>query len=565
MMIQPILPAVQLYDALSDRGSFYGLFRDNKGKELRSLDNPCWDTAVQSPQEWGSGINGYGGRAWGIHDGRIWAVTQEGAVWFFLNEQWQCVFEESGTQWSDGCWHPNRDAVLLVQEQQENQALVWINKDGQRTVLTDQGDFFAAPCLSPQGDKLLWLTWNHPHMPWEETTLHCGCITEDSLSELDQQTGGSFQQPKWITNDTWGYLHDKNGFWQLWCAKEGSCACVNDEPFDCAHPLWQLGQCTWSIFQNMLIIAQRHDHQWRIRMRKNNQWETLEQPWTRVDAITASEENLWIMGGNAALSHGVYSCREKKVVWQAHPAVTTQKEPQFIVSSRCKTEVFDAFYAPDTLGPWPLIMQIHGGPTGEYDTAYDWRRHYWLQKGFAFFAVHYRGSSGSGREYRNALNGKWGVCDAEDCLTALERAMSQFPIDESCMVIRGSSSGGLTALAVLMNSQNHFTHGSCYYPVTKESALHDVHSFERYYSRNLIGDADFWNIGVIDTPIIIFHGEKDPVVPINSSRLLVQELQGRNSRSCLHQWPNEGHGFRDAAVVQKTLDLEYQFFTARIE
>lgn len=66
--------------------------------------------------------------------------------------------------------------------------------------------------------------------------------------------------------------------------------------------------------------------------------------------------------------------------------------------------------------------------------------------------VNYRGSSGYGRAYMDALNGQWGIADAEDCITAAQ-LLSDY-VDTKRMVIRGSSAGGYTVLSALSFSSN---------------------------------------------------------------------------------------------------------------
>ena len=68
-------------------------------------------------------------------------------------------------------------------------------------------------------------------------------------------------------------------------------------------------------------------------------------------------------------------------------------------------------------GPPPVIVRVHGGPTGHVEAGFDARTSYYLDRGWAVLQVNYRGSSGYGRAYRQALHGTWGVLDVEDTVS----------------------------------------------------------------------------------------------------------------------------------------------------
>ena len=63
----------------------------------------------------------------------------------------------------------------------------------------------------------------------------------------------------------------------------------------------------------------------------------------------------------------------------------------------------------------PLIVESHGGPTGNATATFSLAVQFWTSRGFAFVDVDYGGSTGYGRAYRGRLNGQWGVVDLQDC------------------------------------------------------------------------------------------------------------------------------------------------------
>ena len=111
---------------------------------------------------------------------------------------------------------------------------------------------------------------------------------------------------------------------------------------------------------------------------------------------------------------------------------------------------------------------------------------FWTSRGFAVADVNYRGSSGYGRAYREALNGQWGIADVEDVISALRFLSAQGKADEHRAVIRGGSAGGYTTLAALTFHPEVFKAGASYYGVSDLEALEiDTHKFESRYSHSL--------------------------------------------------------------------------------
>src|SRR4029077_9281376 len=112
---------------------------------------------------------------------------------------------------------------------------------------------------------------------------------------------------------------------------------------------------------------------------------------------------------------------------------------------------------------------------------------YLTTRGFAVAAVDYGGSTGDGRAYRDRWRSCWVVLDVEDCGDAAGSLADRSLVDERRMAIRGSSAGGLTALAALART-DRFAAAVSWYGVTDLQALAaSTHDFEAHYSDWLIG------------------------------------------------------------------------------
>lgn len=104
------------------------------------------------------------------------------------------------------------------------------------------------------------------------------------------------------------------------------------------------------------------------------------------------------------------------------------------------------FQGPSGMKP-PLLVKLHGGPTGAAVTIFRLDIQFFTSRGIAVLDVDYGGSAGYGREYRKRLNGQWGAVDVEDCCRGALYLADKGLVDGSRLAIQGGSAGGYTALA----------------------------------------------------------------------------------------------------------------------
>src|SRR5439155_3752746 len=107
-----------------------------------------------------------------------------------------------------------------------------------------------------------------------------------------------------------------------------------------------------------------------------------------------------------------------------------------------------AYRAPDGERP-PLLVISHGGPTGASSDQLNLSIQFRTSRGIAVVDVNYGGSTGHGREYRERLDGKWGIVDIDDCVNAALFLVRRGEVDGERLAIRGGSAGGYATLASL--------------------------------------------------------------------------------------------------------------------
>ena len=259
------------------------------------------------------------------------------------------------------------------------------------------------------------------------------------------------------------------------------------------------------------------------------------------------------------------------------PADVAVAEP-FGLDGRSGRTIFGTLYRPTRSGARrpagrapPLVVWCHGGPTSSCQAGLDLTLQFFTTRGFAVACVDYAGSSGYGRDYRDALWGRWGVADAEDCLDAALHLAGRGDVDARRLAIRGGSAGGMTALNALASGEGF---GACasWYGVTDLLGLVDTtHDFEAHYTDRLIGPLpEALTLYVERSPVaraaamagsvLLLQGTDDAVVPPQQAERMLAALESAGLPCDLRFFEGEGHGFRRADTLTTCLEAELGFY-----
>jgi dipeptidyl aminopeptidase/acylaminoacyl peptidase len=220
----------------------------------------------------------------------------------------------------------------------------------------------------------------------------------------------------------------------------------------------------------------------------------------------------------------------------------------------------------------PLLVVIHGGPTGTALPSLSVGLQYWTSRGFAVIDVNYGGSTGFGRTYRDLLKGAWGVVDVADCIAAARWLAEQGRVDPARLAIRGQSAGGYTTLVALARDDTPFAAGADHFGVADLEALAaETHKFESRYLDGLIGPypqrrdvyverSPIHHVEKLTRPLIVLQGRQDQVVPPNQAKMIVDALRARKVPVAYLLFDGEQHGFRRAENIRRALDAELSFY-----
>ncbi len=205
---------------------------------------------------------------------------------------------------------------------------------------------------------------------------------------------------------------------------------------------------------------------------------------------------------------------------------------------------------------YPLLVMIHGGPTGidrpEPTPGGVYPVMQWVEKGALVLRVNYRGSAGYGEKFRSLNVRNLGVGDMWDVVTGIESLQKKAFIDTARMGCMGWSQGGYISAFLTTNTKMFkaisvgagISNWITYYVST------DITPFTRQYLKaSPWEDMDIYqktspmtNINKASTPTLIQHGEFDKRVPISNAYELYRGLQDRHIPSKLIVYKGFGHG-----------------------
>ncbi|UUS32200.1 MULTISPECIES: prolyl oligopeptidase family serine peptidase [Streptomyces] len=222
-------------------------------------------------------------------------------------------------------------------------------------------------------------------------------------------------------------------------------------------------------------------------------------------------------------------------------------------------------------GPLPTVFDIHGGPTWHYSDAFAAGPAAWVDHGYAVVRVNYRGSTGYGREWTDALRHRVGLIELEDIAAVREWAVSSGLADPERLVLAGGSWGGYLTLLGLGTQPDAWAVGIADVPVADYvTAYHDQMEALRPLDRTLFGGSpeevpERWAasnplsyVDAVRAPVYIAAGVNDPRCPIRQVENYVDRLAARGAVHEVYRY-EAGHGSLVVEERIKQLRQEIEF------
>jgi dipeptidyl aminopeptidase/acylaminoacyl peptidase len=548
-------------------------------------------------------VHEYGGGAYTVQRGTVYFsnFADQRLYRQRRGEMPQPITPEEDTRYADAVVTPDGRFLVCVRERHHPQReaindLVFLPTDGTKppTVIAAGYNFYSSPRLSPDGQHLAWLCWNHPSMPWDGTELwKAGFGARGVWGEVRRVAGGKTEsvfQPEWSTTSRLFYVSDRDGWWKLYYDDRRNQPVVDMEA-EFGRPQWVFGERAYAFLPDGRIAAtytrDGFDHLLITDPRGHHR--DVELPYTSIAPTMAVWDSRLVLlaagpaesGAIVALDvdSGATDVLKRGFEADIDPGYVSQPQAISFPTASGETSAHAIFYPPtnkDFSAPAgelpPLIVISHGGPTSQTSPRFSPAIAFWTSRGFGVVDVNYGGSTGYGRAYRERLNGQWGVVDVQDCIAAAKWLAERGEADPNRLAIRGGSAGGYTTLCALVFS-DVFRAGASYYGVADLETLEtDTHKFESRYSHSLVGPyperQDLYRerspihfADRLSCPVILFQGLEDKVVPPSQAETMAAALDAKGLPYAYLTFEGEQHGFRKAETVQRTLEAELYFYS----
>lgn len=443
---------------------------------------------------------------------------------------------------------PDGKFVAYVHHDDGTDRIAVVDIDGKAwpRILVEGHDFFMQPRWSPDGRRFAWIAWDHPHMPWDATTLYVADVetTGDDLPRLanvravaglaaDDREAAVFQPEFTPDGQSIVYVNDAAGWGQLFIQPLDNSK--NAAPRALTQPGVEYGTPAW--LQEMRTFAVGHDGTYLVAAANRAGFFRLE----RIDLADGKATPLAIDESYQDVSYIAASPTDARVAFIASGpgqplrvvehdlgdtdssgatgslgatgSASASAKSRIVARSSSETTPIEElarcepiswrttggetahglFYAPanprfTAAGEPPLLVMIHGGPTSQVRASFRPEAQFFATRGYAVLYVNYRGSTGYGRDYMLKLRGNWGVCDVDDAISGARHLADAGRTDARRAVIMGGSAGGFTVLQAMVDHPEAFAAGVCLYGVSDQFHLAaETHKFESRYIDSLIG------------------------------------------------------------------------------
>ncbi len=594
--------------AISKGEIYWTESRSNEGGRMTLLKQNATGEVTEitpAPLSVRTKVHEYGGGAFCVGDGCVYFSNFSDQRLYVIDDgegkTARPLTEMGKLRYSDGV--VDSFFVIAVREdhshggsEPKNEIVAIDRRTGATKVLVSGADFYAFPRISPDGNQLAWICWNHPNMPWDSSELwlaeYDGNGSIRQPVKIAGKPGESVTEPNWSSENRLYYVSDVTGWWNLYQVDgtHGKAICPQSVEF--SGPLWNLGLSTYGFIGPQTLLCAVRDKGISSLVKINAVTGNLEKislPYTEFTQVKCEGQKGYFFAASPSAPWRISSldpisdkCKVERIAYSVEIDPKYLSEPKAIEFSTAQKKSAHAFFYaprnPDFAAPAgelpPLMVISHGGPTGACATSLSLEIQYWTSRGFGVVDVNYGGSTGYGTEYRRRLNGNWGIVDVEDCINAAAYLTEKKLVDGNRLVIRGASAGGFTTLAAL-TFHNVFKAGASYFGISDiELCAKETHKFESRYEASLVGPyperrdlfierSPLYSVDRISCPLLLLQGLDDKVVPHNQAELMYKAVKAKGIPVAYIAYEGEDHGFRKKENIQNSLESE-QYFYSRV-
>jgi len=547
-------------------------------------------------------VHEYGGGAYiaAAEDSLWFSDAADERLWRSTKGVAEPVTPLGSARYADMRLVPGAGLLVCVRERHEHDQVVnelvtlSANSMSRPRVIASGWDFYSCPRPSPDGRMLAWVTWRPPYMPWDASWLWLASLSADGRPDQPRLIAGgpgeSILQPQWSPDGILHFISDRNGWWNLYALRGGHVHPVLAINADLGAAPWEFGYCTYAFLQGRrigVLVQEGGRNRLTVVDSDSGQTRDVPLPYTSIKPYLVSDgTRVALIGSSLRRSPAVAlaDCDSGRVdeltggETVIDPSFVTEPEP-FAFSTRDGASAYGHLCTPigrpstsASADRPPLIVRAHAGPTHNWPMRLDLDVQYFTSRGFAVADIDYRGSTGYGRAYRQALQQQWGVRDPADCTDAAHQLAAHGRVDPHRMIISGMSAGGYTALRAVTSGDTFAAAAARFTvadPLTWRRAAPKFQAAycdgligewpayeERYHQRSTLEHSEW-----ITVPVLLLHGDHDPVTPLAQARALARALAPRAELTIFH---GEGHGLRNPHHIRQALELELAHYRAAI-
>jgi len=353
---------------------------------------------------------------------------------------------------------PDDRRVLYVHSYEGQDALVITDLDGENfpQKVAQGADFYMQPVWHPGGEKIAWVEWDHPQMPWDGTRLMLSDFAETKQLEGDANT--PIFQPAFSPDGRYLSYIKADGDWEqlvIFDLDTGKKRILVSGT-TLAMPAWIQGMRThaWAFDSSHIFYLRNEKGRYSLHLvdvEKGSDVE-IKTPYTYITQLSASP-----VDGRLAFIGESPQIAQQVVIWQEGKCTPVRRSmadnlvPDYLPSPEAiewlaadGTTVHGLYFPPSSAefygeGLPPVIVSIHGGPTSQKYVGHNANSRndaaFFTSRGFGVLQVNYRGSTGYGRNYMLALRKKWGPLDLEDTIDGAQALVDLGLADPKRLII----------------------------------------------------------------------------------------------------------------------------------
>ena len=492
-------------------------------------------------------------------DGRLVVVSAAGGIERVLTHDGRALVPTVSARGEVACAIERDDACDI--------ATVAIAGSGW-PVRVSLADYAWDPQWSRDGRALVWQEWDLPNMPWHASRVMRRDDPDAPAHVVADD--GACSQPRFSPDGgRLAWIRDGE------LVVDGVPLFPGQPAHECAEPAWSPGQrsfawspdgaeLTWcrneSSFGRLVVGApgRKSARELSRGWHRDLSWGEAGILCVRSGAVTPAQIVVLAANGSGrrAIARGPVGGFER----------TPLVEPRPVMWKANGAAVHGLLWRPaETRAPLPILVQVHGGPTGQAQADWNPRVQWLVQQGYAVLQPNYRGSSGYGVAYRNALDGRWGELDVADVVAGIKHALKEGWAVPGRVALMGGSAGGFTALNVAAQQPDLVAAVIALYPVIDLVDLAaTTHRFESGDLTRLVGPlpgardvyvdrSPITHAGAMRTPVLLLQGDEDRAVNPERTAAFADALRHAGVTVESHVYAGEGHGWSRAATVADEL------------